>query len=216
MGWWRRRASPSRPATGSRPIAALPGNWPGGCARALSGRGTSRPWQRKPSATWGALGKRVWKDGKGAKARRKAFVLRQDLRSAGQANWGAAQLRWLAEVLCPTPAQQSVFQAYVRAVSEHPERRQRLEAELQTLVKTWRWAPVVAARQALRGVQGTGALTRIAALGDRTRFDTPRQLMSYLGRTPRAHSRGERRRQGALTKTGNAPARRALSEGAWA
>ena len=43
--------------------------------------------------------------------RRKAFVLRQDIRSAGRAHWGPAPLRWLAEVVCPTPAQQIVFQA---------------------------------------------------------------------------------------------------------
>src|SRR4030095_11361832 len=97
-----------------------------------------------------------------------------------------------------------------RAVSEHTERLQRLEAELQTQVTTWRWAPVVEAIQALRGVQFTVAVTLIAELGDLSRFDNPRQLMSYLGLTPSEHTRGERRRQGAIPKTGNAQARRAL------
>src|SRR5215510_15759505 len=46
------------------------------------------------------------KDLKGAKVRLKAFLLRQDLRYEGRANWGAAHLRWLADVVCPTPAQQ--------------------------------------------------------------------------------------------------------------
>jgi len=40
--------------------------------------------------------------------------------------------------------------------------------------------------------------------------------MSYLGLTPSAHSRGERRRQGGSTQTGNSPARRVRVEGAWA
>jgi len=40
--------------------------------------------------------------------------------------------------------------------------------------------------------------------------------MSYLGLTPSEHSSGERRRQGAITKTGNTHARRVLVEGAWA
>jgi transposase len=156
----------------------------------------------------------VRKDLKAAKVRLKAFLLRQDIRSEGRANWGAAHLRWLADVVCPTPAQQIVFQEYVRAVSEQTERRQRLEAELQPLVQTWRWAPVVDAIQALRGVQFTAAVTLIAELGDLSRFDTPRQLMSYRGRTPSEHSSGERRRQGAITTTGNAHARRVLVEGA--
>ena len=87
----------------------------------------------------------------------------------------------MANVVCPTPAQQIVFQEYVRAISEQTERLPRLEAALQPLVQTWRWAPVVAALQTLRGVQFLAALTLIAELGDLTRFETPRHLMSYLG-----------------------------------
>ena len=158
----------------------------------------------------------VLKDLKAAKVRLKAFLLRQDIRYEGRANWTAAHLRWLADVVCPTPAQQIVFQEYVRTVTEHTERLQRLEAELQPLVQTWRWAPVVEAIQALRGIQFTAAVTLIAELGDLSRFDTPRQLMSYLGLVPSEHSSGERRRQGSITKTGNSHARRVLVEGAWA
>jgi transposase len=156
------------------------------------------------------------RDLKAAKFRLKAFLLRQDIRSTGQATWGPAPLRWLAEVVCATPAQQIVFQEYVRAVNEHTERLQRLEQELHEQVHTWRLQPVVEALQALRGVQFTVAVTVIAALGELTRFDNPRQLMSYLGLTPAEYSSGERRRQGSLTKTGNAHARHALVEGAWA
>jgi len=158
----------------------------------------------------------VLKDLKAATVRLKAFLLRQDLRYEGRANWTAAHLRWLANVVCPTPAQQIVFQEYVRTVSEQTDRLQRLESELQTLVQTWRWAPVVEAIQALRGIQFTTAVTLIAELGDLTRFATPRQLMSYLGLVPSEPSSGERRRQGSITKTGNTHARRVLVEGAWA
>jgi len=155
------------------------------------------------------------RDLKAAKYRLKAFLLRQDIRYEGRATWGPAHLRWLAEVVCPTPAQQMVFQEYVRAVSEHQERLQRLEAERCEQAQAWRLYPVVQALQAMRGVQFTVAATLIAELGDLTRFENPRQLMSYLGLTPREYSSGERRRQGTITKAGNAFARRALVEGAW-
>ena len=75
---------------------------------------------------------------------------------------------------------------------------------------------MVEAIQALRGVELTGAVILIAELGDLTRFDTPRKLMSHLGLTPSEYSSGERRRQGGITKAGNTHARRALVEGAWA
>ena len=155
-------------------------------------------------------------DLKAAKFRLKAFLLRQDIRYTGRANWRPAHLRWLAEVIAPTPAQQIVFQEYVRAVSEQHERLQRLEAELRTLVQGWRLAPVVTALQALRGVQFTVAVTVVAEIGDLTRFTNPRQLMSYLGLTPSEYSSGAQRRQGGITKAGNTHARRALIEGAWA
>jgi transposase len=155
-------------------------------------------------------------DLKAAKYRLKAFLLRQDIRYEGKASWGPAHLRWLAEVVCPTPAQQIVFQEYVRAVNEHHERVERIETELQEKAKGWRFHPVVEALQALRGVQFTVALSTVAELGDLSRFDSPRQLMSYLGLTPSEYSTGNTRRLGGITKTGNAHARRTLIEGAWA
>ena len=155
-------------------------------------------------------------DLKAAKFRLKAFLLRHDIRYTGRATWNPAHLRWLSDVLCATPAQQIVFQEYVRAVNEHMERLQRLEQELQEQVKAWRLHPVVEALQALRGVQFLGAVTTVAELGDLTRFDNPRELMKFLGLIPSEYSTGERRRQGAITKAGNTHARRALVEGAWA
>jgi len=156
------------------------------------------------------------RDLKSAKFRLKAFLLRQDIRYTGQATWGPAHLRWLSEVVCATPAQQSVFQEYVRAVHEHTERLQRLEQELREQVKAWRLQPVVEALEGLRGVQFTVAVTIVAELGDLTRFENPRQVMKYLGLIPSEYSSGERRRQGSITKAGNTHARRALVEGAWA
>jgi transposase len=156
------------------------------------------------------------RDLKSAKFRLKAFLLRHDIRYTGRATWGPAHLRWLSEVVCPTPAQQIVFQEYVRAVTEHTERRQRLDQALQDQVTSWRLYPVVAALQALRGVQFTAAVTLVAEIGDLTRFESPRELMKFLGLIPSEYTSAERRRQGSITKAGNTHARRALVEGAWA
>jgi transposase len=155
-------------------------------------------------------------DRKAAQFRRKAFRLRQDMRYTGRATWGPAHRRWRSEVVWPTPAQHSGFHADSRAVTEHTDRRERLEPARHAQMPTWRLRPVVEALQALRGVQCTVAVTPGAARGDRTRFETPRQLLSSRGFTPAEDSSGERRRQGGMTKAGHTQARRALSEGAWA
>ena len=48
---------------------------------------------------------------KAAKFRLTAFRLRHDIRYTGRATWGPAHLRWLSEVVWPTPAQQLGFPA---------------------------------------------------------------------------------------------------------
>ena len=70
---------------------------------------------------------------KDAKLRLKAFLLRLGLHYVGRADWTAAHRRYLAKVVCPTPAQQIVFQEAIRAVDEQVDRLQRLETDLQDI-----------------------------------------------------------------------------------
>jgi transposase len=153
---------------------------------------------------------------KDAKLRLKAFLLRLGLHYVGRADWNAAHKRYLAKVVCPTPAQQIVFQEGVRAVDEQVDRLARIEAELHELAPRWHRYPVVEALQALRGVQWVVALTVVAERGDLTRFDNPRQLAAFVGLVPSEYSSGASRRQGGITKAGNGRARRVLVEAAWA
>ena len=103
----------------------------------------------------------------------------------------------------------------LNAVRATVERIDRLEAALIEIVPSWTMAPVVSAFQAMRGVQFVTAATMVAEAGDLRRFDHPRQLMAFLGLVPSERSTGETRRQGGITKTGNASARKALVEAAW-
>jgi len=151
-----------------------------------------------------------------AKFRLKSFLLRLGLHYTGRADWNDAHRRYLAKVVCPTPAQQIVFQESIHSVDQLVERVARLQAELVALLPTWRLHPVVRALQALRGVQLTVAVTVVAELGDLTRFDNPRQLGAFVGLNPSEYSSGPSRRQGGITKAGNGHARRALVEAAWA
>ena len=68
---------------------------------------------------------------------------------------------------------------------------------------------------ALRGVDILTAATLVAELGDIARFDSPRQLMAFVGLVPSEHSSGGRRRPGSITRTSNGHARRVLVEAAW-
>jgi transposase len=129
-------------------------------------------------------------------------------------NWTKAHFGWLADQKMPTPSQQVVFQECIHAIKETTDRVERLTKQIETLVPTWRMAPVVAALQTLRGVSVIVATTIIAELGDLTRFESPKQLTAFLGLVPSEHSSGEKRQRGKITKTGNGHARRVLVEGA--
>ena len=155
-------------------------------------------------------------DLKAARLRLKSFLLRLGITYVGRADWNDAHQRFLARVVCPTPAQQIVFQEYLNAITEIANRLERINAELPEHASSWRLSPLVEAYQALRGVQDTVAITTAAELGDITRFDNPRQLAAFVGLVPSVHATGNSRRLGSITKAGNSHARRVLVEGAWA
>jgi hypothetical protein len=55
----------------------------------------------------------------------------------------------------------------------------------------------------------------LAELLDFKRFDSPRQLMAFVGLVPSEYSSGGARNQRGITKTGNGHVRRILVEASW-
>ncbi len=144
-----------------------------------------------------------------------AFLLRHGRSYDGKTSWRGQHKRWLDGQNFAHPAQRLAYQEMLNAVQSTVERLDRLEAALIELVPDWTMAPVVAAFQAMRGVQFMTAVTVVAEAGDLRRFEHPRQLMAFLGLVPSERSTGETRRQGGITKTGNSSARKAIVEAAW-
>lgn len=145
-----------------------------------------------------------------------AFLLRHGrIYPAGRKNWTQRHRVWLASQTFSQPAHQIVFQDYQEAVFTAQDRRDQLVKRIVAVIPTWSLAPLVSALRGLRGIDLISAVTFVAATGDLTRFETPRQLMAYLGLVPSEHSSGTRISRGGITKTGNFEARRMLVEASW-
>jgi transposase len=142
-------------------------------------------------------------------------LLRHGRSYDGKTSWRGNHKRWLDGQNFAHPAQRLAYQEMLNAVQATVERLDRLEAALIELVPAWTMAPVVAAFQAMRGVQFMTAVTMVAEVGDLRRFEHPRQLMAFLGLVPSERSTGECGNLGGITKTGNSTARKALVEAAW-
>ena len=143
------------------------------------------------------------------------FLLRHGRVYSGKSRWTKAHFRWLEQVKFDIPVQQIVFQEYIDTVREAQRRVAALELQMRSALKDWSLGPVAESLMALRGVSLIVAMTTLAELGDITRFDSPQELMGYLGLVPSEHSSGPTRRQGRITRTGNGHVRRVLVEAAW-
>src|ERR1044071_8185496 len=144
-----------------------------------------------------------------------SFLLRHGRLFPGCKPWTRAHARWLSELAFEHPAQYWVLREYQQGIEDAQARLERLTQQIAEVLTTWSMAPVVEAYQALRGVALVTAVTFVAEIGDVRRFESPRQLMAYLGLVPCESSTGERVRRGSITKAGNTRVRRVLIEGAW-
>lgn len=145
-----------------------------------------------------------------------AFLLRHGkIWPSGKSRWTKTHIRWLEGLRFEQDWQQIVLQEYLDAVRAASARVADITTQMERALPHWSLAPVVQALIALRGIDKVTAMVLMAELGDISRFDNPQQLMAFLGLVPSEHTSAGRRRQGAITKTGNRHARRVLVESAW-
>jgi hypothetical protein len=62
------------------------------------------------------------KDLKNTKYQLHAFLLRNNIKYSGTANWSLKHMRWLTEMVLPHPAQQIVLQELIQAINERINR----------------------------------------------------------------------------------------------
>jgi transposase len=130
-------------------------------------------------------------------------------------SWSKAHLNWLMRQKLAHLEQRIAFEEMLLGMRQAQERIVRLEDAIRAAVPEWSLAAAVTALMALRGVDIVTATVFLAEVGDLSRFQSPRELMAYLGLVPSEASTGERVRRGGITKAGNRRARHILVEASW-
>jgi transposase len=151
-------------------------------------------------------------DRRRARHRLKGFLLRHGYRYQGKSSWSAAHERYLRELMLPHPAMKVILEEYLQGIAAAGERIARCEVGMSDLLEKWRLAPAVRALMAMKGFQTVAAMILVSELGEVHRFAHPRQVMAYLGLVPTENTSSDKRRQGRITKCGNAHARWLLVE----
>ena len=157
-------------------------------------------------------------DVKRAKHRLGKYLLRYGQRPEGGArSWTAVWWQWVRKLELPHAEQNTTLLELILEVDHQTQRVERLDGAIDRAVSA---APehlraIVAALQALRGVAQETAVTLAVEIGSFSRFERATQAMGYTGLVASEYTSGTKRRQGAITKTGNSHLRRALVEAAW-
>ncbi len=142
------------------------------------------------------------------------FLLRHGIGYVGKP-WSKKHRAWLGGLEFDEAAHRLMFAEALAALDQALARRDRLGDCIAELVPGWSLGWLVEALQHLRGFGLINAAVLAVEIGDPRRFESPCQLMAFLGLVPSERSTGDSIRRGGLTKAGNGRARKCLIEAAW-
>jgi transposase len=143
------------------------------------------------------------------------FLTRHGRQYRAGKNWSRGHWAWVRSPRFELAPLQRTFDATLFALEQAQARQAELDKEIEALATTELYREPVGWLRCFRGIDTLSAMTLLAEVIDFVRFRRPRELMAYLGLVPSEYASGEVHHRGALTKAGNAHARRVLVEAAW-
>jgi transposase len=148
------------------------------------------------------------------KSRLRALLLRYQVQPP-PGDIGAPKLRtwWDA---APLPASGQLIARQNLALLDHLSAAiGEVENELARLSVSQQWCGQVTCPVQLSGIGMLSAMTLLSAIGDISRFPSPKKLVGYSGLGARIHSSGDIHRSGGITKAGRKELRTTMIEAAW-
>jgi transposase len=133
----------------------------------------------------------------------------------GKTNWTKKHFKWLGGQRFELANEQLAFEHYLSSVESMAAQLERIDMAVIKVAESEPYREQVQRLRAFNGIDYIIALSFVCEVGDFRRFGTAAQFMSYLGLVPSESSSGNKRHQGAITKTGNGHLRVLAIEAAW-
>lgn len=150
-----------------------------------------------------------------AKQQIKSFLLQYGVAEPpGLAGWSNAA-RGALRALALEPKLRLYLDLLLDQLGQIEAHVRHVEAQLRELARTERHADAARIARTHPGVGDVVAISYIVEVFRGGRFDTGRQVASYVGLAPRVRQSGQTRRDGPIARTGRAAMRTLLIEGAW-
>jgi transposase len=140
------------------------------------------------------------------------FLVRRGRIYRAGAHWTAKHRAWLQAQAFEAWQDTFSFEELLSGLRELEDRRARLLVAMEKVAQDSERAFEVGVLRCFRGIDTTMALTLVTEVFDVQRFCHPRELMSYVGLTPRVYQSGSRDTRGPISKAGNRFARWALGQ----
>lgn len=129
-------------------------------------------------------------------------------------NWTQKHWRYLRSLKFDG-ADEIVWREYLCLLEYKLNRLDDLDKEIEAVAFSDAYKDVVGRLRCFKGIDTTSAMVLATEIGDWRRFESPAQLMSYLGLVPGAHNSGSSSSRCSITKAGNSRCRRILTEAGW-
>lgn len=126
----------------------------------------------------------------------KMLLRRGMMYASGKKAWTGAHRQWLRSLKFEHASDQAVLADYLLAIEQIEERIKTLEQQMAAAAEGEQLREPVGWLRCFRGIDTVTALTVVAELHGIERFQSPRELMAYVGLVPSEHSSSDRTRRG--------------------
>ena len=149
------------------------------------------------------------------KQRLNQLLLRHGLHYTEGGNWTLGHRKWIQNLEFVIDCLKETVDIYYYRIVELEEKIRQMDADIEQIAQSEPYAERVGRLRCFRGIDYHVALAFVSEIGDYRRFGSAGSFMKFLGLVVDEYSTGSRRRQGSITKAGNAHLRRLLTEAAW-